>query len=100
MTEVKLKKDVEFSGLLKYGFKFDEKRNVYTRESFWVLENAGAQLTVEVESRKVYTHIFCTGSEKNEELKGQSTALHNVFLLSMVDMLEIVPDNNEKLEEK
>jgi hypothetical protein len=97
MKHVKLKKDVDFSVLDNYGFTFNEKENTYVRPSSWFLKTVGGQLTVDVESRDVFMHIFydADGNE-NEDFDGRSGALHSINLLRMYDLLEIVEEEEEK----
>lgn len=85
---VRLKKDVDFSKLAEYGFVYNEQSNTYVRPSSWALKTVGIRLTVDVESRAVYTHVFYA-DEVNEAFGENSMALHSTTLLSMYDLLEI-----------
>lgn len=91
MKLVKLKKSVDFSVLADYGFTFEEETNTYVRPAKWALRTVRVELTVDVENRNVYTHIFYDSDGKeNKDLDGRSGALHSFALLSMYDLLEIV----------
>lgn len=94
MKFVRLKKDVDFSVLSDYGLVYEEKVNKWIRPAKWALKGVGIELTVDVESRNVYTHIFYA-DEENEDWGDKSGALHSVYLLSMYDLLEIIDDGEE-----
>lgn len=64
---VKLKKDVEFEELMKYGFKYDVAKNCYLREPRWLSKNHAFVLMVDKETREVYYYLY-TSTNSNEHL--------------------------------
>ena len=93
MEIVKLKKGVDFSVLLEYGFKYNKDTNRYERQSKWTLENVCHQLVVDIETRDVYMDIRTT-NDTNELFKGTDSALYNTTLVKLSPYLEIVEDFN------
>ena len=93
MEIVKLKKGVDFSVLLEYGFTYNKDTNRYERQLKWTLENVCHQLVVDKETRDVYMDIRNTDNT-NELFKETNSFLYNTTLVKLLPYLEIVEDFN------